>query len=107
MHADENSSEMSLVPNPRLSVFICGQVSALGGLFGVNHPRDAELIDAHPKAWRPEGLLERHFHSFVLSQSFKDPLTFGAVLQMDRDIRPFGLLITSRRGISAHQYLVA
>src|SRR6266849_2304257 len=75
--------------------------------FGINHPRNSKLIGAHAEARRPESLLERHRDGSVLSQSFKDSLTFGEVLHMDRHIRPFGLLITPRRSVGAHQYLVA
>src|SRR6266404_2223952 len=85
----------------------CPRSISLLRFFAVHHPGDAELIDAHAEAWGPESLFERHRHSSVLSQSFEDPLTLGELLQMDRHIRSLGLLITPRRSVGAHQYVVA
>ncbi len=55
---------------------------ALRPLICINHPRNAESIDAHAKSRRPKGLLKRHCHLSVLSQGIEDALAFSLVLQM-------------------------
>src|SRR2546428_9167928 len=76
-------------------------------LLGINHPRNPELIDAHTKARRPEGLLKRHRHLSVLSQRVEDALAFGRVLHMNRHVNAFWFLVTPRRSIGALKHLVA
>jgi len=52
----------------------------LSCLLAVHYPRDPELIDKHPKARRPERLLDWHLHCTVLLQFMEDALGFGWVL---------------------------
>src|SRR5713101_8751456 len=63
-------------------------------LLTVNHPRNAESIDAHAEARRPERRLKRHRHTSVLSQSVEDTLSFGDVFQVQRHIHSLRLLVT-------------
>jgi len=49
----------------------------LSGLLAVNHPRNAESIDAHAEPDGPEGLLKRHLHRAVFCQGVKDRFRFA------------------------------
>jgi len=62
----------------------------LAGRLAVDHPRDAEAVDEHAKAGRPEGRLDRHGHFSAFRQGVKDTLGLQRVLDgMDTE-KPWG-----------------
>src|SRR5262245_10025880 len=46
-------------------------------LFAVDHPGRAELIDQHPEAMRPEGLLDRHLHRALFRECMEHAIGLG------------------------------
>src|SRR5439155_1542429 len=49
-----------------------GNFLAAHWLFAVDHPWDAELVDEHAKARRPEGFLNRHFHGAAFRKGLEN-----------------------------------
>src|SRR5262249_4546750 len=60
-------------------------VSHLYSLVAINHPRNAEAIDADAKALCPESLLIRHGRCAACGKCVEDAFCFRGVVKSDRN----------------------
>ena len=79
----------------------------LGCLLGINHPRHAELIDAHPETGGPEGLLKRHLYLPVCRQLIKYAFRLSPILDLDRYREACRFFVMTRGSVRTHQDLIA
>src|ERR1700761_2577289 len=71
----------------------------------VDHPWYPELVEAHAKTLREEGLAERHVGAATFAQRVELALGLGDIFDRDRDREALRLVIMIRRRVGRHQHL--
>src|SRR5260370_33619685 len=71
----------------------------------VDHPGNAEPIDAHAESLGPECLAKRHVHRAALGKRLELALGITGILDLQRDRKTLRLMEMAGRRVGCHQHL--